>query len=1595
VTPTAQQLAQAREKLLDLTLRNRLLNYRPSKLRSVSVIGESPAEIFEALVLKEKPLTFRATRRHQGEAERAAVPPAEDDRLAGEEWQQMEADLRPRAQTDKYLDTPLDADGLAKKLFHVYHEGHTLIEEQGYSVVHLALGFLEWYESDDSTEVRRAPLLLVPAELERIAAGDFSRVKWTGEEVYANISLAAKVSEQGVVLPAFAVPEEKSGIDAWLGEVKASIARRPRWRVTTDVVLDFFSFTKFVMYKDLDSAAWPPEKKPEDHPLLRSLFEPHSPESDEAGFDEADVDRKLSSHGAMHVTDADPSQIAVIEDAKAGWNLVVEGPPGTGKSQTITNLIAETLAAGKSVLFVSEKMAALEVVKKRLDRAGLAPFCLELHSRKTNKKAVLEELRQSLQSTSPAAPANALYEEHEQLKAELNAYAAELRRPIGASGRSAYEALEDRQRADAHFEKHQRTIPPLPQIPAAESLSGTDIAVAERALRDVGYVLPLVSPVDTHVWRDSTIELFLPADVEEVRELLGILRNAFDSLRNAAEELHSAAGVAPPESLDDVEHVLRAAAVMASRPGGVERDLLLNEAWNAPNAAAEALIARVEAVRRDVVKHRAIFSDEALACDGLADRLEEFRPLAARFFRIFSGRYRQLRREVAALFREKTPSTAAMVAQLEALAGLQRERQELRDAGHGLFGVAWQGADSDAPALRQLSAWLVSFRRELVSQALDSSAVDLVLRGVDRTRVESAAHTARRSLDALHSGLAQFARAAGFDTSWPSTIAAAQLATLDTQLHAWTANVPSLPRWAQFNAARKALRQTAAAPVEPVLLSGAIVADDLSALFQSALADSLLRRAFAERPALARFAGEAHERKVARFQELDRKLMELNSARLLRRLHERRPLLRGGVAPSSEAGILLGELNRRRNHLPIRQLLIRAGQLVQRIKPCFLMSPLSVAQYLDAKSVAFDLIVFDEASQVRPEDALGALLRGRQLVVMGDSKQLPPTSFFDHLVDDAEIAAEGEDSTVSVTEVESILHQCKRSYPSKHLTWHYRSQHDSLIAVSNNLFYENRLRAFPSAFNEHDDFGLHFHHMPGTVYDRGRSGTNREEAKAVARAAIDHFRTWGDRRSLGIATFNLKQQQTIHEEIELELRAHPELEPFFKSDRAEHFFVKNLETIQGDERDVIFISVGYGRDVHGRLTMNFGPLNQERGERRLNVLISRSRMKCVVFSNFTHRDVSLESTSSRGVFALKSFLEFAETRRLVVSDLPQDDTDSPFEDAVYAILDAHGYVVRKQVGCAGYRIDLAIADPDQPGAYLLGIECDGAKYHSSPVARDRDRLRQQILEGLGWRIHRIWSTDWYRNRKETVDRLLAAVERASSEKHDAPPGRGAEPEVAVPLKLEPATLDPVPRPAFTQRPWWEDVSVYEECTRIPDASYVEGEPWSVAPGVEEVVRVEGPIHIDELVRRLSRLHGFSKAGPRIRETIENAVHMLHTRRTIERSRDFVRIVGQPVRLRRRNGARSAKIDWICRDEIALAVQRALEVQFTATPADLILQASRALGFAATHDDTHRTIRDVLEQMIATGMLIAEGQLVRLAAPPPEPAQPPRPSTESR
>ena len=519
-------------------------------------------------------------------------------------------------------------------------------------------------------------------------------------------------------------------------------------------------------------------------------------------------------------------------------------------------------------------------------------------------------------------------------------------------------------------------------------------------------------------------------------------------------------------------------------------------------------------------------------------------------------------------------------------------------------------------------------------------------------------------------------------------------------------------------------------------------------------------------PAVKNFRERTHSQSIREFCELDKGQFEIARARVREKVLSKIPNFDTVNGPRDEVAILKGELNKQRRLMPLRKLFAKIPKLMTTLRPCFMMSPLSVSLFLEAQSYDFDLVIFDEASQVRTEDAIGAIMRGKQVIIVGDSKQLPPTNFFSTSINNEDFDVDSEEALESsdVGSYESILDEAVTILPHQSLRWHYRSRHEHLIAFSNLKIYNNRLVTFPSSTEKAPDCGVEYIYVENGVYNRGKQKNNLEEAKKVSDLVFEHIENYGNTRSLGVVTFSEAQQDAVEAAIRQKRIEDSRYEDFFGEDKEEPFFIKNLENVQGDERDTIIFSIGYARNSNGSLSMNFGPLNKPGGERRLNVAITRAKRNVKLVGSIRPTDIDAGKTNSEGVKLLRSYIEFAKEGCVALArelnynlDL---EFDSPFETSVYDFLDSKGYKVATQVGCSGYRIDMAVKHPKYSGEFAIGIECDGAMYHSARTARERDRLRQTVLEDMGWTIYRIWSTDWIKDQKSEEEKLLSAIEKS-------------------------------------------------------------------------------------------------------------------------------------------------------------------------------------------------------------------------------------------
>ncbi|UFS57633.1 DUF3320 domain-containing protein [Subtercola endophyticus] len=599
---------------------------------------------------------------------------------------------------------------------------------------------------------------------------------------------------------------------------------------------------------------------------------------------------------------------------------------------------------------------------------------------------------------------------------------------------------------------------------------------------------------------------------------------------------------------------------------------------------------------------------------------------------------------------------------------------------------------------------------------------------------------------------------------------------------------------------------------------------------------------------------------VERFRALDRTLVDGAVTNIINAALTRRPRANYG-----QASIIRREAEKKRRHIPVRQLISDARDVIQAIHPCFMMSPLAVSQYLPA-DMKFDVVIFDEASQVTPGDAINCIYRGRGLITAGDQRQLPPTNFFSASAADDDTAG-GDDFAA---DFESVLDLMKSSgnFNALTLRWHYRSRHEHLIAYSNASFYDGKLITFPSAVDVSDDMGVKYFRVPG-VYRRSAGQDNPIEAKAVASRVIHHFDTRPN-QSLGVVAFSAAQRDAIDNALLLARADRPDLERYFDEDRLDGYFTKSLEYVQGDERDVMIFSIGYGPDELGKIYKNFGALNRAGGERRLNVAITRARELIEVVTSMSAGE--LGEVGNEGARHLRRYLDFAErgpdALALELGDAGLG-TDSPFEDSVVAAIRSWGYEVQPQVGVAGYRIDIGVKHPNFPGAFMLGVECDGAMYHSSRSARDRDRLRHELLEGLGWRIHHIWGTGWYRHRDREIARLKAVLDEMAALPLSGRTAASRKATKREAIELEYQVVD------FAAQPDWAVPYRISETTPLP--RWIDlGDPSSIHPlsvFILEVAAVEAPIHLDVLASRIRNAALVGRIGPRAKPNITRAIKM--------------------------------------------------------------------------------------------------------------------------
>ena len=1526
-------------KLLDLSLRNALVNMRLSK-GLIQLMNTQLAEIEDLLSagddlqLLDRPAEYKED--ISGNRIRPAVP--------------LSDPLVPLLQEElklKRLRTYSTASDTLTSLTHIYRNARQSLEENGANTLFLVLGALKWFETAQSEKPVYAPLLLLPVDMIRKTGHRGYALRSRDEDLVVNITLFELLrKDHDVKIDGLdELPRDGEGVDVRqiLNHIRKAILSKPGWDVEDLLFLGQFSFSKFVMWNDIHSHAGLLSR----NKIVRSLLD-HKLSWEPVIQDQTHLD-SIPVKDIMLPIMADGSQTAAIQAAASGQSFILHGPPGTGKSQTITNIIANALYQGKRVLFVAEKMAALEVVEKRLRDIGLDHFCLELHSNKSRKTAVLEQFKKLIEAQRKQSPPSFAMEAEKihQLRTELQAYAHALHQQR-RSGISIYEAINAYIRyapaaTSLHFPgEWLRSLDAIQWMDLQELIQEMEVAV-----NLIGY--PAAHPLSGIGLHDYNPELR-----QQIAQLTSEAERALEQLEHISNNIFPLLHLnLIPESLAQFEWVKVLLKAVQQSPDLSPAFLTMDQ----PTRILPALRQLAEEGRKAGVIYQQLqqrFSGAWAELDAGRLRFEWTQHSSSWFLPRWLG-HRRIRIQLQA-FATTPIETAAIPELLEKIILWRQFTEQVAIAEHWLKPLL--GADWKAP----LSDWerLLSMA-DALTQILQASQHLIASLPEQAIWKQQLAHEWQNGSTAWvnwHATTFQEYASAVSAVSRLEAELALRLAPdqtdmvskdwLEKRKQKWrliATNLHTLKDWTYWRSVReRALKKGLQPAVE--LVEGAARSGSLSSVLLGQLYKGLIDAYISQEPVLARFNGQLFDEKVRRFIGLTERFQELTRTELYAVLSARIPNLTKQAAKSSEVSVLQRAIHNNGRGVSIRKLFELMPNLLEQLCPCMLMSPISVAQYLSLNLKPFDLVIFDEASQMPTSEAVGAMARGKELIVVGDPKQMPPTSFFSSQQFDEEFA-DKED-------LESVLDDCLAlSMPSKYLQWHYRSRHESLIAFSNARFYEHKLLTFPSVAETQSQ--VRWIPVNG-YYDRGRTGVNHQEAEAIV---ADVLRRAGDatirHQSIGIVTFNIKQQKLIQDLLDKAMMEDPRLESVLLQ-RDEPLFVKNLENVQGDERDVILFSIGFGKDKEGKMYMNFGPLNREGGWRRLNVAVSRARYEMNVFSTLRPEEIDLSRTSAEGAAGLKAFLEYAAKGKQALPVPPasrKQDQKEALIEAVAQVLLEKGYRVDQRLGTSDFRIDIAVLHPDE-NKYLLAVMCDGYGFASSATVRDRHMGRSGVLQQLGWNVYQIWSADWWEDAQAVLTKLDDTIRKAIT---------GEKPILSESVIINEQPLEhsvllpPTQADIFADHTLLNGERVYTRALvglvspKLTEEIYEPKHHSLIEKQMRMILDAEAPITRKQLYDHMAEVWRVNRFTGKLTDHFDQILSSIRLHRTPHFD-DFVlwlpslkpdqlkffRIPGKEFK---REG------DRIPEQEIALAATELVKLNFGLLEEDLIRELAKLFGFART------------------------------------------------
>lgn len=1431
-------------KLLDFSLRNNLINIRLGK-RVIPFISFEIDHLEDRLQAGENYQILPSPIKGKIEVNETGMY---DSSL----WKNTLEELVINELQNKKLRSYLTESELQNALKFVYRTSRTAIEENGANSLFLVLGILKWYESPKSVKPRFAPILLLPIDIIRRGGTNGYLIRTRDEELILNITLVELLKQQfDINLSSLnPLPKDDSGVDVKkiFATVRTCIRNQKGWDVVEESMMGLFSFNKFVMWNDIHSNA----DKLRENSILSSLMENRIKWQDNtAEADAREIDKNIKPSGFAVPIDVDSSQLEAVIESGEGKSFILHGPPGTGKSQTITNMIANALYKGKRVLFVAEKMAALSVVQSRLAKIGLDPFCLELHSNKVTKSHFLGQLQKATEAVRIQSPSEfeTISDQLFERRKILIDYMEALHQPHIA-GYSLYDCITNYLSISGDE---------LPIDSSLISINKDKLASLAEKVKELDTVFLIAGHPKDHPLKglepnDPSLEnnQALYSKIKYLNDLVTLLAKDIDTFSGSW-------GLTVPDNLTGIQWMAQMSNLLIAIPYfdrsllGISGNNELLEEWKTIVLSGRER----DKLRADICLD---YAPEILDANVFALR-QEWESINMKWFlpKFFAKRsYINKLKLYNAKFKEE------LIPDLfDKLAIYQKHNktvQEQSDELASLFGFSgrknkekWDDIALILDTLPSIYTCLSAYSQ--ITQIAFAEVIDRF-----SEMIAGDWNIFRQTYEQVLKEVSRIAGELNIVLNEINSLCYIKLPEsnltekLPGMLDNWLNHFDKIKDWSQWCIRKKELEAQHLTVVTEYILNEHKNGTEAANALLKGFYHQLAIRAIDADETLRFFNGLLFDEIIDKYKQLTYEFQELSKKELYCRLASRIPSLRMEAASNSEVGILKRNISNGGRGTSIRKIVDQIPTLLPKLCPCMLMSPISVAQYIDLDADKFDIVIFDEASQVPTCEAVGAIARGKALVVVGDPKQMPPTSFFS--------SSQVNEDEAAFDDMESILDDCiSLSMPSRYLTWHYRSKHESLIAFSNYQYYGAKLYTFPSVDDRISKVSLV--KINGT-YDKGRTRSNPAEGEAIVKEILRRLRSPElSRKSIGVVSFSQVQQNLIEDMLIEELNKYPELEEkAFHSD--EPVFIKNLENVQGDERDVILFSIGYGPDKDGKVSMNFGPLNNQGGERRLNVAVSRARYEMIIFSTLRSEQIDLKRTKAKGVEGLKKFLEFAEHGISPVSAAHiQHLQQSDLITLIAGELVNQGYKVDTLVGRSNFKVDLAIVNPSQPDKYILGILCDGKNYYETKTTRDREIVQPSVLRMLNWEIMRIWSIDWFENKDKVIERIIHKLDSLKNKERETV----VYPDKPLIAKAFSIADEPVVE-LINER---EKEYVFADLPKLcysADIDNVMCNPDRVKKQLEQIISIEQPITNTLLYKRILRIWNLSRVTTRLQVFID-------------------------------------------------------------------------------------------------------------------------------